>query len=192
MKLVFATHNQNKVKEIVCLLPPFYEMVSLNEIGFSEEIPETAQTLEGNATIKAETIYHSTGMNCFADDTGLEVEALKGAPGVYSARYAGLQKNASDNIEKLLMEMGSIENRKAQFRTVICLIINGEKYLFEGKIVGQIEKEPRGEGGFGYDPIFTPDGFEKTFAEMNLEEKSKMSHRGIAFDKMIHFLKLLK
>jgi XTP/dITP diphosphohydrolase len=192
MKLVFATHNENKVKEIACLLPSHYEIVTLNDIGILNEIQETALTLDGNATIKAESIYKASGMNCFADDTGLEVESLDGAPGVYSARYAGLHKNAADNIKKLLKELDSFENRKAQFRTVICLIICGEKYFFEGKIVGKIEKEPRGEGGFGYDPIFTPDGFENTFAEMALEKKSKMSHRGLAIDKMIHFLKLLK
>lgn len=188
MKLIFATHNQNKIIEIAILLNSQINVVSLNDIGFYNEIPETAQTLEGNATIKAETIFQETGMDCFADDTGLEVESLDGAPGVYSARYAGEHKNAQDNIKKLLKELESFENRNARFKTVICLFVNGEKKLFEGIIEGKIEKESKGMGGFGYDPIFTPTGYKKTFAEMTLEEKSKISHRGLAFEKLITFL----
>lgn len=188
MKLLFATHNQNKVIEIAPLVPDHFEIVSLHDLGFHEDIPETAFTLEGNAMLKAETIFGATGFNCFADDTGLEVEALNGAPGVFSARYAGEQKNAQDNIDKLLQELQEEQNRKAQFRTVICLILEGEKYMFEGIVEGKIETIRIGSGGFGYDPIFTPMGYNRTFAEMTLEEKSKISHRGIAFDQLIRFL----
>lgn len=192
MKLIFATHNQNKVIEIAPLVPPHFEIVSLRDIGFHDDIPETALTLEGNAVSKAETIFKATGLNCFADDTGLEVEALNGAPGVYSARYAGEQKNAQDNIDKLLHELQGRENRKARFKTVICLILEGEKYLFEGIVEGKIETIRSGSGGFGYDPIFTPNGYNRTFAEMTLEEKSKISHRGLAFDQLIGFLNAYK
>lgn len=188
MKLLFATHNQNKVIEIAPLIPQHFEIVSLHDIGFLEDIPETALTLEGNARLKAETIFKTTGLNCFADDTGLEVEALNGAPGVFSARYAGEQKNAQDNIDKLLHELEDKENRNARFKTVICLILDGQKYEFEGIIDGHIESKRMGSGGFGYDPIFTPKGYNRTFAEMTLEEKSKISHRGIAFDQLIRFL----
>jgi XTP/dITP diphosphohydrolase len=188
MKLLFATHNQNKVIEIAPIVPQCFEIVSLQDIGFHEDIPETAQTLEGNAVLKAETIFKATGLNCFADDTGLEVEALNGAPGVFSARYAGEQKNAQNNIDKLLQELQEEQNRKAQFRTVICLILEGEKYMFEGIVEGKIETIRIGSGGFGYDPIFTPMGYNRTFAEMTLEEKSKISHRGLAFDQLIRFL----
>jgi len=189
MKLLFATHNQNKVIEIAVQLPDHYEMLSLNDIGFLNEIPETASDLKGNAEIKADTIFRETGLACFADDTGLEVEALNGAPGVYSARYAGEQKNAQDNMDKLLKELEIFENRNARFRTVICLITESGKYFFEGIVEGSIEIEPKGSGGFGYDPIFTPLGYQKTFAEMTLEEKAKISHRGLAFEKLIGFLK---
>ncbi|MFN4197986.1 MAG: non-canonical purine NTP diphosphatase [Flavobacterium sp.] len=188
MKLIFATHNQNKVIEIAPLIPQHFEIVSLHDIGFLEDIPETAFTLEGNAVLKAETIFKATGLNCFADDTGLEVEALNGAPGVFSARYAGEQKNAQVNINKLLHELQEEQNRKARFRTVICLILEGEKYMFEGIVEGKIETVRAGSGGFGYDPIFTPKGYQQTFAQMTLEEKSKISHRGIAFDQLIRFL----
>lgn len=192
MKLLFATHNQNKVIEIAPLVPHHFEIVSLHDIGFHEDIPETAFTLEGNAILKAETIFRATGFNCFADDTGLEVEALNGAPGVFSARYAGEHKNAQDNMDKLLFELKGQENRNARFRTVICLILGGEKYMFEGIIEGQIETKRMGTGGFGYDPIFTPKGHHQTFAEMTLEEKSKISHRGLAFDQLIKFLNAYK
>lgn len=192
MKLLFATHNQNKVIEIAPLMPDHFEIVSLHDLGFHEDIPETAFTLEGNAMLKAETIFRATGFNCFADDTGLEVEALNGAPGVFSARYAGEQKNAQYNIDKLLQELQEEQNRKAQFRTVICLILEGEKYMFEGIVEGKIETIRIGSGGFGYDPIFTPMGYNRTFAEMTLEEKSKISHRGLAFDQLIGFLNAYK
>jgi XTP/dITP diphosphohydrolase len=188
MKLIFATHNQNKVIEIAPLIPQHFEIVSLHDIGFLEDIPETALTLEGNARLKAETIFNTTGLNCFADDTGLEVEALNGAPGVFSARYAGEQKNAQDNMDKLLDELNGHENRNARFKTVICLILDGQKYEFEGIIDGHIESKRMGSGGFGYDPIFIPKGYHQTFAEMTLEEKSKISHRGLAFDQLIRFL----
>lgn len=188
MKLLFATHNQNKVIEIAPLIPKKIEIVSLLDIGFHEDIPETALTLEGNALLKAEAIFKTTGLNCFADDTGLEVETLNGAPGVFSARYAGEHKNAQDNMNKLLNELDGKENRKARFRTVICLILENEKYMFEGIIEGQIETKCIGAGGFGYDPIFTPNGYNRTFAEMTLVEKSKISHRGFAFDQLIGFL----
>jgi XTP/dITP diphosphohydrolase len=192
MKLLFATHNQNKVVEIAPLVPQFFEIVSLHDIGFQEDIPETASTLEGNSILKAETIFKKTGLNCFADDTGLEVDALNGAPGVFSARYAGEQKNAQDNMNKLLLELKGKQNRNARFRTVICLILSGEKYLFEGIIEGQIETKYMGTNGFGYDPIFTPKGHHHTFAEMTLAEKSKISHRSLAFDQLIGFLNKYK
>jgi XTP/dITP diphosphohydrolase len=189
MQLIFATHNQNKVIEIRSLLPAKMELLSLNDIHFHENIAETENTIEGNSLLKAKTIQISTNKNCFADDTGLEVKFLGGAPGVLSARYSG--ENASDlnNVEKLLHEMRSATERSAQFRTVITLIIDNETYIFEGVVEGKIGLVPEGKNGFGYDPIFIPDGYEKTFAEISLNEKNQISHRAKAFNKMIDFLK---
>ena len=189
MKLVFASHNQNKVNEIKSLLPKTFEILSLTEIGFNEEIEETGLTLDENSRIKAQTVFEKTGYFCFADDTGLEIEALNYEPGVFSARYAGNQKNDSDNIEKVLSKLQGMTNRNARFRTVITLLIGQEEYSFEGKVEGKIIMEKRGEFGFGYDPIFIPENESRTFAEMPLEEKNKFSHRARAFQKMIEFLK---
>jgi XTP/dITP diphosphohydrolase len=189
MKLVFASHNQNKVNEIKSLLPDTFEILSLTEIGFNEEIEETGLTLDENSKIKAQTVYEKTGYFCFADDTGLEIEALNYEPGVFSARYAGNQKNDSDNIEKVLLNLQGITNRNARFRTVITLLIGQEEYSFEGRVDGKIIMEKRGEFGFGYDPIFIPENESITFAEMSMEEKNQFSHRARAFLKMIEFLK---
>jgi XTP/dITP diphosphohydrolase len=188
MKLVFVTNNEHKLNEIQSMLGTRFQLLNLAEIGCLEEIPETSSTLEGNASQKARYIYDKYGYNCFADDTGLEVDALGMTPGVYSARYAGPQRNSVDNMKKLLFELDKINNRSARFRTVISFIMNGSETLFEGKIEGQILKEPRGKQGFGYDPIFQPDGFDVSFAEMELYEKNKISHRGRAFIKLINFL----
>jgi len=186
MNLIFATNNAHKLQEVSALLPT--EILSLNDINCHDDIPETADTLEGNALLKARYVYEKFGFDCFADDTGLEVEALDNAPGVYSARYAGEQKNAEDNMNKLLLELQKKSNRKARFRTVIALILDGKEYLFEGEVKGTIEKEKRGNEGFGYDPIFTPDGYDKTFAELSIETKNTISHRGLAVAKLIDFL----
>lgn len=188
MKLVFASNNKNKIKEITLLLPKEIEILSLEDIGCLEEIPETAETIEGNAIIKANYITEKFGYNCFADDTGLEVDALNGEPGVYSARYAGEQKNANDNMDKLLYNLKDKANRKANFKTVICLNLNGAQHLFTGVINGKIIEEKIGNNGFGYDPIFIADGYEKTFAELSLEEKAVISHRGLAVKQLIEFL----
>lgn len=188
MRLVFATHNQNKVKEIQALVPNNIEIVSLDDIGCTEEIPETAETLEGNAWIKANYVRQKYGLPCFADDTGLEIDALNGEPGVYSARYAGEQKNAEDNMALVLSKLSNERNRTAQFRTAISLIIDHKEYLFEGVVRGEITPEKRGTEGFGYDPIFEPENSLLTFAQMDLNEKNKISHRGRAFAKMIAFL----
>ena len=187
-KLVFATHNRHKLQEIQEILVNSYQIVGLSELGLLEEIPETSDTLEGNAQIKAEYLYEKLGMDCFSDDTGLEIEALHGAPGVYSARFAGEHCTFQDNVNKVLQLMEGVSNRRACFRSVICLIMNGEKHFFEGKVEGKIIAEQKGAEGFGYDPIFIPDGFTKTFAEMPLEEKNNISHRGIATQKLIVFL----
>jgi XTP/dITP diphosphohydrolase len=189
MKLVFASHNQNKVNEIKSLLPDTFEILSLTEIGFNEEIEETGLTLDENSKIKAQTVFEKTGYFCFADDTGLEIEALNYEPGVFSARYAGNQKNDSDNIEKVLLNLQGMTNRNARFRTVITLLIGQEEYSFEGRVDGKIIMEKRGEFGFGYDPIFIPENESRTFAEMSMEEKNQFSHRARAFLKMIEFLK---
>ena len=185
-KLIFATNNAHKLYEVSALLPN--KILSLNEINCTDDIPETADTLEGNALLKARYVYKKFNVDCFADDTGLEVEALDNAPCVYSARYAGEQKNPQDNMNKLLAEMSDKENRNARFRTVIALIINGKEYLFEGEVRGIIEREKRGTAGFGYDPIFTPEGFDKTFAELPLNVKNEISHRGRAVKKLVDFL----
>jgi XTP/dITP diphosphohydrolase len=189
MKLVFASHNQNKVNEIKSLLPETFEILSLTEIGFNDEIDETGLTLDENSKIKAKAVLKKTGYFCFADDTGLEIEALNYEPGVFSARYAGNQKNDSDNIEKVLLNLKGITNRNARFRTVITLLIGKDEYSFEGRVDGKIIMEKRGEFGFGYDPIFIPEDESRTFAEMTLEEKNQFSHRARAFQKMIEFLK---
>ena len=188
MKLVFASNNKNKIQEIQALVPNTIQIVSLEDIGCFEDIPETADTIEGNAILKANYVTEKYGYDCFADDTGLEVEALNGAPGVYSARYAGEQKDANDNMDKLLSELKDKSNRKANFKTVIALNLNGKQNLFTGIINGKIIKEKMGTNGFGYDPIFVADGYEKTFAELSMEEKSTISHRGIAVKELILFL----
>ncbi|MBR6775451.1 MAG: non-canonical purine NTP diphosphatase [Bacteroidales bacterium] len=187
--LVFATHNAHKLEEIRAILKE-YNILGLNDINCHTDIIEDASTLEGNAIIKANFVTNNYNINCFADDTGLEVEALDGAPGVYSARYAGENCSYQDNVIKLLDALKNIENRKARFRTVIALNLDGRQYTFEGIVNGIITKEQHGEKGFGYDPIFLPDGYDLTFAEMPLEIKNKISHRGIATQKLIEFLKL--
>ena len=187
--LVFATHNAHKLEEIRAILKE-YNILGLNDINCHTDIIEDASTLEGNAIIKANFVTNNYNINCFADDTGLEVEALDGAPGVYSARYAGENCSYQDNVIKLLDALKDIENRKARFRTVIALNLDGRQYTFEGIVNGIITKEQHGEKGFGYDPIFLPDGYNMTFAEMPLEIKNKISHRGIATQKLIEFLKL--
>jgi len=189
MQLVFASNNKNKIKEIQQLLPDTIQILSLEDINCLEDIPETADTIEGNAILKANYVTEKYGYNCFADDTGLEVEALNGAPGVYSARYAGEHKSSEDNMDKLLSELEDKTNRKAQFKTVICLNIDGNQHLFTGIAPGEIIKEKIGSQGFGYDPIFKPEGFPDTFAQLSLEEKANISHRGIAVRKLISFLK---
>jgi XTP/dITP diphosphohydrolase len=191
MKLVFASNNKNKIQEIQALVPNTIQIVSLDDIGCTEDIPETANTIEGNAILKANYVTEKYGYDCFADDTGLEVEALNGAPGVYSARYAGEQKDANDNMDKLLSELKDESNRKANFKTVIALNLNGKQNLFTGIINGKIIEEKIGTNGFGYDPIFVADGYEKTFAELSMEEKSTISHRGIAVKELILFLQKL-
>lgn len=188
-KLVFATNNAHKLKEVAAILRDKVELLSLNDIDCQTDIPETAETLEGNALLKSSYIYKNYHLDCFADDTGLEVEALNGAPGVYSARYAeGEGHDAQANMLKLLHELEGKENRKAQFRTVISLILDGKEYLFEGVIKGEIIKEKRGDSGFGYDPIFRPDGYDKTFAELGNDIKNKISHRALAVEKLCEFL----
>jgi XTP/dITP diphosphohydrolase len=188
MKLVFATNNEHKISEIREMLSDKFILVSLDQIGCNDDIPETSDNLEGNASQKAHYIFEKYGLNCFADDTGLEVEALDMAPGVYSARYAGPQRNSEDNIEKLLNELDKIKNRKARFRTVISLIIDGQETLFEGIVNGNILEERKGGKGFGYDPVFQPEGYDLSFAEMDLNEKNKISHRGLAIAKLTSFL----
>ncbi|MCW3467805.1 RdgB/HAM1 family non-canonical purine NTP pyrophosphatase [Chitinophaga nivalis] len=189
MKLIFATNNENKVKEFRSLLGEQFEIITLLEAGIDIDIPEPHDTLEANATEKSTTIRRMTGENCFAEDTGLEITALHGAPGVLSARYAGEQKLAADNIEKVLREMTGQEDRSAQFRTVISLLLDGQEYQFEGVCNGQITTSVKGGKGFGYDPIFIPDGADRAFAEMDLTEKNQYSHRARAFEKFVAFLK---
>ena len=188
MQLVFASNNKNKIKEIQALVSDTIQIISLEDIGCIEDIPETAETIEGNAILKANYITSNYGYDCFADDTGLEVDALNGAPGVYSARYAGEQKDANDNMDKLLLELKDKSNRKANFKTVICLNLNGTQQLFTGIINGKIIDEKIGTNGFGYDPIFIAEGHQKTFAQLTLEEKANISHRGIAVAQLIAFL----
>lgn len=188
MQLVFASNNKNKIREIQLLLPESIEILSLEDINCFEDIPETADTIEGNAILKADYVTEKYGYNCFADDTGLEVEALNGDPGVYSARYAGEQKDADDNMDKLLEELKGKANRSAQFKTVIALNLNGKQTLFTGIIIGKIIKQKIGANGFGYDPLFVADGYTKTFAELTIEEKSTISHRGLAVRRLVDFL----
>lgn len=191
MQLIFATNNPHKLFEVKSILSSNIKILSLKDINCTDEIPETADTLEGNALQKAHFIYDRYKQNCFADDTGLEIEALNGRPGVYSARYAGEGCNFDDNMNKVLNEMNGMLNRKASFRTVIALILNGKEYLFEGKVDGEILKEKKGIIGFGYDPIFQPAGFNKTFAEMATDEKNHISHRGRSIQKLVDFLKTI-
>lgn len=188
-EFVFATNNAHKLSEIRQITSADIHIISLNDIGFHEEIPETSDTISGNALQKAWYFHDRYNKNCFADDTGLEVDFLDGAPGVYSARYAGEACSFSDNVEKLLKEMGQTENRKARFVTVIALLFEGKPYLFEGVINGSITTSPKGEGGFGYDPVFLPDGYQQTFAEMQASVKNSISHRGLATKKLVEFLK---
>jgi XTP/dITP diphosphohydrolase len=187
-KLVFATNNPHKLEEIRNILKNDFEILGLKDIGCLVDIPEDGMTLEDNALIKARYVHCEFGFDCFADDTGLEIEALDGRPGVHSARYAGEDCNADNNIRKVLSELEGKENKKARFRTVICLIENGEECYFEGAVDGTIISEKRGGGGFGYDPVFVPAGFQSTFAEMPLAEKNEISHRGRATQKLISWL----
>ena len=188
-KLIFATNNQHKVEEIQSAIGNIIEVVSLKKANIDIDIPEPHDTLEANASEKSRAIHHLTKMNCFSEDTGLEVEVLNGEPGVKSARYAGEDKTFDKNIDKLLSKLGDNKNRKARFRTVASLILDEKEYLFEGICEGKIITERKGQKGFGYDPVFVPDGSDKTFAEMSMEEKNKFSHRKKAVDKMISFLK---
>ena len=188
-KLVFATNNAHKLDEIRAILGDKVEILSLNDIDCHADIPETADTLQGNAALKAQYIYENYGLDCFADDTGLEVEALNGAPGIYSARYAGGEGHDSEaNMKKLLSEMQDKDNRKARFRTVICLIEGGKEHFFEGIVNGSIIRERKGGAGFGYDPVFMPDGYSETFAEMGNDEKNKISHRAMAVQKLCEYI----
>ena len=187
-KLVFATNNAHKLSEVRAILATQYEIISLAELNCFDDIPETADTLEGNALLKAQYIFDKFQVNCFADDTGLEVDALNGAPGVYSARYAGEDNDAKKNVEKLLLNLTGESIRTANFRTVIALIENGKIHYFEGKIEGKIATEPKGETGFGYDPVFIPDGYSQSFAELGTEEKNKISHRALAVQKLADYL----
>ncbi len=188
MKLVFATNNQHKVNEVQQLLPKNIQLLSLKDIGCKEDIDETETTLEGNALLKANYVTQNYGYDCFADDTGLEVLSLHGAPGVYSARYAGEHGNAEKNMQKLLNEMKDKSNRFAQFRTCVALNFNGKKLLFQGVCEGEIGKRKRGKQGFGYDPLFIPIGYKKTFAEMDLDVKNTISHRARAIEKLVNYL----
>jgi len=191
-QLIFATGNAHKLEEVKAALDNGFEIISLKELGINDEIPETGNTLEANALQKANFVYNRFGKDCFSDDTGLEVEALGGEPGVYSARYAGINASFDNNMDLLLKNLAGKENRYARFRTVFALIFDGKEYLFEGEIKGSITIEKRGGAGFGYDPIFIPEGFDKVFAEMSLQEKNAISHRARVLDKMKDFLKQLE
>ncbi len=186
--LIFATNNEHKLKEIQNLIHGGYKIIGLRELGLDEDIPETAESLEGNALLKARYIRDRYKLDCFADDTGLEVDALGGSPGVHSARYAGEDGNSGKNIDKLLDELKGKEDRNAQFRTVIALLLGDDEILFTGKVRGRILEKRRGNDGFGYDPVFLPEGCEQTFAEMPLKEKNKISHRARAMKKLVKFL----
>jgi XTP/dITP diphosphohydrolase len=191
MKIVFASNNPNKVKEIQMVLPDTIHLVSLADIGCTDDIPETADKLEGNAILKANYVTEKYGLNCFADDTGLEIDALQGEPGVYSARYAGEQKNAEDNMAKVLQNLADVTDRSAQFKTVIALNLDGQQHLFTGLVKGQITTEKKGTNGFGYDPIFQAEGHDKTFAELTPLEKASCSHRARAVAQLVKFLTAL-
>jgi XTP/dITP diphosphohydrolase len=186
-KIVFATGNPNKLKEINSAINSF-EFIGLKDLGITEEIPETGDTLKKNALQKAKYVYDKTGFDCFSDDTGLEIEALDYRPGVYSAMYAGSDCNAENNMRKVLEELGETPNRNAQFKTVIALILEGKEYFFEGVVKGEILKEKTGKDGFGYDPIFRPLGYKESFAEMSIAQKNEISHRGLAVKKLVNFL----
>ena len=188
-EIVFVTNNKHKLEEVRLALKDQYKVLSLQDIGFMEDIPEPYETLEENALTKSKTIFDKFDLDCFADDTGLEVNALDGAPGVYSARYAGPDCSFDDNVNKLLRKLEGQSNRKARFRTIISLILNGNEYAFEGIVNGEITQERAGEKGFGYDPVFQPEGKNISFAQMGLDEKNKMSHRGLAVAKLVEFLK---
>lgn len=189
MELVFATNNRHKLEELQELLGSEIKLLSLGDIGCYEDIPETQPTLEGNARQKSFIVYEKYGYNCFADDTGLEIEALDGEPGVYSARYAGDARDSDANMKKVLEKLVKINSREARFRTVISLVLNGEETQFEGIVEGAILTEKKGNSGFGYDPVFQPKGYSQSFAEMSLEQKNKISHRGRAVEKLVNFLK---
>lgn len=191
MKLVFATHNIHKFREVKILMPNDIQLVSLTDINCFDDIEESGETLEENAQLKADYVTKNYGLACFADDTGLLVDALDGAPGVYTARYAGTQKNAQDNMDKLLRELGDRADRNAHFKTVIALNINNSKRLFTGTVEGEISNKKMGEGGFGYDPIFTPIGYDATFAELPLQIKNKIGHRGKAMNLLLTYLSSL-
>ncbi|MEI7502309.1 MAG: non-canonical purine NTP diphosphatase [Paludibacter sp.] len=191
-KLVFATNNAHKLAEVKAILEPYYTIISLADLDFSDDIKETALTLEGNALLKAQFIHEKFGLDCFADDTGLEVEALDGEPGVFSARYAGEQRKSCDNMEKVLKLLEHKTNRAACFRTVIALIKNGQTSCFEGKIEGKIAMQPRGESGFGYDPIFIPTDYLVSFAQLTADEKNDISHRALAVQKLVKYLQKTK
>lgn len=186
-ELLFATNNQHKLKEIREIIGQTFRIISLKDVGFTGDVPETQETIEGNARQKARFIFEKTGRPCFADDTGLEIDALDGRPGVYSARYAGEGCRFEDNIVKILTELQGVTNRKARFRCVVCLIIDNQEHLFEGKVEGTILADKRGSDGFGYDPVFLPDGETSTFAEMPPYLKNGISHRGKAINKMVRF-----
>ena len=187
-KIIFATNNQHKLSEIRNILTGKFEVFGLKDIGFEGDIPETGTTLYENASIKSKYVFEKFNTNCFSDDTGLEIDSLGGKPGVFSARYAGEESDSNKNIEKVLAEMTGSKDRSAFFKTVISLILNGKEYFFEGKVDGKIILEKRGSTGFGYDPIFIPDGFTQTFAEMDLTTKNQISHRARATAKLVHFL----
>lgn len=190
MQLVFASNNTNKIKEIQQLVPSNIQILSLQDIGCNEDIPETAATIEGNAKLKADYVTQHYGYNCFADDSGLEVASLQGDPGVFSARYAGPQRNDNDNMDLVLKNLKDKSNRKANFKTVIALNLNGEQHLFTGIVDGTILSEKKGSNGFGYDPIFVADGYTKTFAELTMQEKATISHRAKAVQQLIHYLNI--
>ncbi len=190
-KIVFATNNAHKLREIRAILGCDFDVISLKELEIYEDIPETSDTLPGNALQKAEFVFKRTGLDCFADDTGLEVDSLNGEPGVYSARYAGEEASFDDNMNKLLTELGNETNRQARFRTVIALIMNNQEHFFEGSVEGEILREKVGGSGFGYDPIFQPKGYNQSFAEMSEELKNEISHRGLAVQKLEAFLRSL-
>jgi len=187
-KIIFATNNPHKLSEVRALLGKIFEIVSLKDIGFEEDIPETGATLAENASQKSHFIYERYGLDCFSDDTGLEVDALNGAPGVYSARYAGENATYEENVTKLLLELDGEKNRIARFKTVVSLILDGEEFQFEGRVDGQILEQRSGSSGFGYDPVFLPDGYSESFAEMSSKLKNRISHRGKAIQKLVLFL----